>query len=149
MPLALGSATAPGTSHACLVFDWGILMPRLAKMPCSHSSSSGSTVGSRPVAAAMASRVRSSGVGPKPPVEITRSAVAIACLKESATSCRSSGKSVVRRTSTPSSVSARARSPLLVSRVQPLVSSLPILFLRSDLHSKLPLRKISTINGLE
>ncbi len=86
---------------------------------------SASTAGTSPMAAATASRVRSSGVGPRPPVDTTRSTAASASRKAAVTSARSSGTATMRRTLTPWSESARASSPPFVSRVSPAVSSLP------------------------
>ena len=74
----------------------------------------------------MPSRVRSSGVGPRPPLVTTRSTRPSAAVMASAMVSRSSGSCVMRRTSTPRSVSERARSPLLVSRVSPTSSSAPM-----------------------
>ena len=79
-----------------------------------------------PQTCAIASRVRSSGVGPRPPVVITRSASAERVAQgaghdlepvRAGPRCRS--------TSTPSAVSSRARSPELVSWVSPTSSSAP------------------------
>ena len=91
-PRLLASAVAPSISHACFRFASGISMPRRSNRPRSHASSSGSTVGSRPHAAAMASRVRSSGVGPRPPVETTRSAASSARWKADVTSAEIVGQ---------------------------------------------------------
>ena len=75
----------------------------------------------------MASRVRSSGVGPSPPVETTRSARSIPAANASRTIASRSGRAVSRSTSTPRVVRARASSPAFVSRVSPTVSSVPML----------------------
>ena len=102
-------------------------MSRRRQSSRSHASSAGSTTGVSPKAAAMASRVRSSGVGPRPPVETTRSARSRPARNASVTTSSRSGRAVIRRTRTPRSVSARASSPAFVSRVSPTVSSLPML----------------------
>ncbi len=73
VPFGLGRALAEGMSQACLRLISGKGSPRRAHRSRSHVSSSGSTAGVSPQAAASASRVRSSGVGPRPPVETTRS----------------------------------------------------------------------------
>ena len=74
VPFAFGSASADGMSQACLRLISGNGMPRRDQSPRSQASRSGSTAGVSPATAAIASRVRSSGVGPRPPVEMTRSA---------------------------------------------------------------------------
>ena len=74
VPFGLGSASADGIRQACLRLTSGKAIPRRSKRSRSHASISGSTVGSSPTSAATASRVRSSGVGPRPPVVTTRSA---------------------------------------------------------------------------
>ena len=91
VPFAFGRASADGISQACLRLISGIGMPRRDQRPRSHASRSGSTTGVSPSAAAIASRVRSSGVGPRPPVETTRSARSSAAAKASVTASRSSG----------------------------------------------------------
>ena len=74
VPFGLGSASADGISQACLRLISGKGRSRRRQSSRSHASSSASTSGVSPRAAAIASRVRSSGVGPRPPVETTRSA---------------------------------------------------------------------------
>ena len=74
VPFAFGSASADGMSQACLRFIAGMSIPRRAQSPRSHASRSASTAGVSPTTSAIASRVRSSGVGPRPPVDTTRSA---------------------------------------------------------------------------
>ena len=69
-----GRASADGISHACFRFSSGNGMPRRVHSSRSHDSVAGSTAGVSSHAAAIASRVRSSGVGPSPPVETTMSA---------------------------------------------------------------------------
>src|ERR1700733_3870522 len=55
----------------------------------------------RPVAAATASRVKSSSVGPRPPVRITIGTRAIASRIDAVSNSRSSPTIILRRTSTP------------------------------------------------
>ena len=74
VPLSFGRAAADGISQACLRFISGMAIPRRAQSSRSHASRPGSTTGVSPATSAIASRVRSSGVGPRPPVETTRSA---------------------------------------------------------------------------
>ena len=84
-----------------LEVDLGQRIPRRSKRPRSQASRSGSIAGTSPTAAATASRVRSSGVGPRPPVATTRSAAARASPNAPVTSARSSGSATIRRTATP------------------------------------------------
>ena len=127
VPFGFGMASADGIRQACLRLSSGKGMPRRLHSSRSHASRSGSTAGASPQAAAIASRVRSSGVGPSPPVETTRSARPRPAVNASVTAARSSGRAVSRPTRTPSPVSERASSPAFVSRVSPTVSSLPML----------------------
>ena len=126
VPFGLGIGVADGSSQACLRFIVGNSIPRRVQRPRSHSSSAGSTLGSSPTAAAMASRVRSSGVGPRPPVEMTTSDRLRPFSKASLTTSRRSGTAVRRPIRTPRWASSRAISPAFVSRVSPTVSSVPI-----------------------
>ena len=132
VPFAFGSASADGISQACFRLISGMAMPRLDQRPRSHDSSSGSTTGVSPVTAAIASRVRSSGVGPRPPVETTRSARSRASAKAWLTASRSSGSAWILVTVIPSAVRLRASSPAFVSRVSPTVNSLPMLRSSAD-----------------
>ena len=100
-------------------------MPRRSNRPLIQRSMSASTATVSPQTSAIASRVRSSGVGPSPPVVITRSACASASRSAPATTSRRSGRAEIRSTSTPSAVSSRAISPELVSWVSPTSSSAP------------------------
>ncbi len=126
VPLAFGMAVADGISHACFRFVAANGTFRRAKRSRSHVSRPASTDGVWPIAAAIDSRVRSSGVGPRPPVETTRSTSERAVTKASRTTDSSSGSAVTRRTSTPAAVRSAASSPALVSRVSPTVISEPI-----------------------
>ena len=126
VPLGLGSEVADGMTHACFTFTDGNGWPRRAQRPLSQSSVASSTDTVSSQTAATASRVRSSGVGPRPPVVTTRSARESAVRSASTTTSRSSGRSAIRETATPWATSERASSPLLVSVVSPTVSSEPI-----------------------
>ena len=127
VPFGLGNETADPISQACLRLSSGKGMSRRRHSSRSHASRSGSSSGVSSHTAAIASRVRSSGVGPRPPVEMTRSDRSSAAAKASVTATRSSGSAVSRVTRTPRPVSERAISPAFVSRVSPTVSSLPML----------------------
>ena len=127
VPFGFGSASADGIRQACLRLTSGKAIPRRSNRSRSHASISGSIVGSSPTSAAIASRVRSSGVGPSPPVVTTRSARPSAASSAPRTTSRSSGSACSRRTCTPRAVRSRASSPAFVSRVSPTVISLPTL----------------------
>ncbi len=73
VPRGLGMAWAEGMSMACLTLRSGKLKPREAKKSRRRCSVSTSTYISSPRARAMASRVKSSSVGPRPPVMRTMS----------------------------------------------------------------------------
>ncbi len=73
VPCGFGMASAEGMSQACLRLRSGIGAPRPANQSARSRSSLASTPGVSPRAAAIASRVRSSSVGPRPPVVTTRS----------------------------------------------------------------------------
>jgi hypothetical protein len=127
VPFGFGSAVADGMSHACFRLISGNRRLRRAQSSRSQRSIPASTAGSSPHAAAIDSRVRSSGVGPRPPVETTRSTRPRASAYARLTVARSSRSAVIRTTCTPSAVSDRASSPAFVSRVSPTVSSVPML----------------------
>ena len=74
----------------------------------------------------MTSRVRSSCVGPSPPVEMTRSARPQAILNAAMLSARSSATVVWKPTGMPISASRRLSHWQFVSRFCPLVNSLPM-----------------------
>ena len=73
VPSGFGSARAEGMSQACFVLRSGMVRPRPANHARRSASSTASTAGVSPSAAAIASRVRSSSVGPRPPVATTSS----------------------------------------------------------------------------
>ena len=68
VPCGLGINWDDGIKKACLMLWDGMEMPRLWKYRCSSLRASSCTVGVSPRAMATPSRVRSSWVGPKPPV---------------------------------------------------------------------------------
>ncbi len=115
-----------GCARPACRFISGKGSPRRFHSARSQRSSPGSTTGVSPHTAAMASRVRSSGVGPRPPVEITRSARSRALANASRTTSRTSGTATRRSMATPAAVRPRASSPAFVSRVSPTVSSAPM-----------------------
>ncbi len=82
-------------------------------------------------AAAIASRVTSSGVPPSPPVTITKSAFADSARTNSAIRSISSGSDAISVTVTPSSSSCCASHAAFVLTVSPERSSLPIVMIEA------------------
>src|SRR6478609_6475635 len=126
VPLGFGSIAADAMRHACFTFTDGNGCRRRVHSPSSQARVGGSTSSGSPHSSATDSRVRSSGVGPSPPVVTTRSARVRASRSAATTTGWSSGRFATRSTVTPFATSDRARSPLLVSVVSPTVSSVPI-----------------------
>ena len=73
VPRGLGRIVPEGMIVACLMLRAGMSLPRPAKKARSVAAAPGSTRASSPTARAMASRVMSSSVGPRPPVQMTTS----------------------------------------------------------------------------
>ena len=71
VPLGLGMDRADGMRVACLMLEAGISRPIAANMARRSPKSSGETDIFSPSTRATASRVRSSWVGPRPPVAST------------------------------------------------------------------------------
>ena len=69
VPTGFGSTSALGMTQACLAFRSGISKPRWAKNSRMLGDERFIDCGVSPARAAMASRVRSSSVGPMPPVQ--------------------------------------------------------------------------------
>jgi hypothetical protein len=72
VPTGFSRASPEGMSQACLRFASGIERPRASKRRAAARGTS-STEGVSPTTAEIASRLRSSSVGPRPPPTITRS----------------------------------------------------------------------------
>lgn len=126
VPRALNSTSEPLGNIACTRFRSGRGRFRFLKIPsmCRHDGSWYSS--GAPASSARISRVRSSSVGPNPPVLMTRPALRLAIEKQSRLAARSSAMVVCQPTSIPCSASSRLSQALLVSRLRPEVSSLPI-----------------------
>ena len=128
VPFGLGRAVARRDEPRLLEIDSGNGSPRRAHSARSQRSRTGSTTGVSPQTGAMASRVRSSGVGPRPPVETTRSDPLQAGRERLGDDLQS-----IRQRRDPPDRDARRRSasgrapPAFVSRVSPTVSSEPML----------------------
>ena len=90
VPCGLGTTRLPAGNIAWISFCGGIGRPRRANIARMCSKRRRSSCSGRPVAWASASRVRSSAVGPSPPVASTTSARPIAWRKTSALGSNSS-----------------------------------------------------------
>src|SRR5215211_4086322 len=97
-----------------------------AKRARSSSASSGTGSCGTPNAAATASRVRSSGVPPRPPVTTTTSAPSACSRRNGATRSTASGTAAMSSTRRPSCSSRRASHVAFVFATSPETSSLPI-----------------------
>ena len=109
VPRGLGIARADGISIACFRFCSGMEMPRLRKCSLSSLSSSSCKRISSPSTLAIASRVRSSWVGPRPPVLRMTRERSRACLKAWERWSRSSPIWLVCRTCRPRRASWETR----------------------------------------
>ena len=109
LPLAFGITSAPSITSAWRALFSGIDMRRAANRLYIAVRISASLRSPTPSAAAAASRVRSSSVGPSPPEKITMSARAIAIRAAPVRSSRLSPTMVLNATETPSSFSRAVR----------------------------------------
>ena len=126
VPTRLGSISAPRGNRAWTRFRSAMGRFRRANIARMASSASGSSTSGTPATRASASRVRSSWVGPSPPLIRTRSARPVATLKAATFSSRSSPSVVWKWTGTPTAASPRLNHWLFVSSDCPLTISLPI-----------------------
>ena len=126
VPLRLGMNSAEGISQACLTLCEGMFCPRLRKYCRSSWTMSSWTLGVSPKAAATASRVRSSCVGPSPPVVKMMSERSSPIWKACVSCARSSPTSVTHCSVIPNGGSRVAIQPALVSLSSPMSSSVPI-----------------------
>ena len=126
VPIGLASGSLPAGNSACTRLRSGIARPRCWKNRSMNSSDGSWSTSSTPASCARASRVRSSSVGPSPPVISTMSARSAAMRNAWTFSSRSSATVVCQWTGMPSSASSRLSHWLLVSSFCPLVSSVPM-----------------------
>src|SRR5579883_3464632 len=115
LPLGLGSTTAPSITSACWWLFGVIVEPRAAKRSSSFLRSSGSRRSPTPRASATAWRVRSSSVGPSPPIKTMMSVRCKAFLATETRRSRLSPTMVWSTTSTPSRFRRTVRNRELVS----------------------------------
>src|SRR5687768_9233105 len=125
VPLGFGSAFPPAGTSACLRLPSGMCNRRCSKRRRIAASTDASLTSARPSTTATASRVRSSAVGPSPPVEITTSARESAVLNAPASASGSSPTTPLKRTSIPSAFSLSVRCSELVSMRCGVSNSLP------------------------
>ena len=105
--------------------DLGHLPAALREALLDRRDDAGSSSSGRPSASATTSRVRSSSVGPRPPVRITRSSACSACTKCARSSARSSPTIALKATSMPRPFSTSVMVSELVSVRVGVSSSLP------------------------
>ena len=127
VPVGLGRISDPSGMSAWMRLRSGMGRLRRAKRASIIRRASSSWTRPTPAAFASASRVRSSCVGPSPPLETTSSERPEAALKAAMLSSRSSPSTVVNRTGTPRPASRVQSHWPLVSSFSPLVSSLPMI----------------------
>ena len=144
---SLADCISFGVAPAVVLFIWGIGRFRLAYQPRSTSSSSGRTVIVSPSAAEIASRVRSSSVGPRPPVTMTTSERSSACWTVALSRPMLSPTWVTKKRSMPRPVSCWARYCELVSRISPSSSSVPTAIISAFNHG-LPTQSEAFKRGL-
>ena len=125
VPLWLTMNCAEGIRCACLTLWAGISWPRLRNHWRRFASSAACTAGVSPRAAATASRVRSSCVGPSPPVVKMMSERSIPRRKASASLGRSSPMMLTHCNRMPRAGSRPAIQLALVSVSSPISSSVP------------------------
>ncbi len=120
---------APRGIKACDSTAGGILRPilRARSRMCSRTGSL--SCNGRLSTVATALRVRSSGVGPRPPIKMTASARSSARRSASAMASLASPTVTCQPTRTLTSSRARARKAKLVSTVRPERTSLPIVMI--------------------
>src|SRR6266536_3056453 len=126
VPTGLSIVWAPSGTSACFRFICAMrAMPARAKRSRSHCSISGWRTRRTPATAAIASRVTSSCVGPRPPVRITASARASASWTAVPIRPSLSPTTVCRRQSQPTSASRRLIQDALELTIWPSSSSVP------------------------
>ena len=126
VPKRFGTTVAPRGKRACLALFGVISRPSFRKRSRMASSEGSCSSSGTPMAAATTSAVRSSSVGPRPPLITTRSEREVVSCSAAARSSRSSATSVLRRAMTPRSQSRSMSQTELVSRICPVRSSSPV-----------------------
>ena len=138
VPPGLSSGSAPSGTIACRTFTSGISRPKLRKRPWMARRISSLRCSLRPSRSATASRVRSSSVGPSPPLEITSGTRSSASRNAALNSSRSSPTIVLRTTSMPRRFSSSVRKRELVSSRSGVSSSEPTAMISAFISSKIP-----------
>ena len=126
VPKRFAMTVAPRGKRACLALLGVISRPNLRKRSRMASSDGRSSSSGTPMAAATTSAVRSSSVGPRPPLMTTRSERPVVSRMAESRSSRSSETSVFRRAMTPRSQSRSMSQAELVSTICPVRSSSPV-----------------------
>jgi hypothetical protein len=125
VPRGFSSTSAPSGTMAWRRLSAGISRLKLRKRASIARTTASSRRKGRPSSSATVSRVRSSSVGPRPPLAMTTGTRLSASRKAAARSSRLSPTIVLRRTSMPSLLSSSVRKRELVSRRSGVSSSEP------------------------
>ena len=124
--MGFGMTSADGISVACLTFVAGIRIPRPSNWRLRWASRSSCTSILSPMTAAIDSLVRSSEVGPSPPVVNVTSDLRQARPTASSSLPGWSPTLVAQTRSTPIFASSSARYAAFVSTISPMRSSVPM-----------------------
>ena len=119
----------------------GMRRPRPENIPMMRSSISSSASSGTPITAAMASRVRSSCVGPRPPQQMTASLRSSASVRHDTMRSRLSPTLVWKNVSMPDSASCSPIHDELVSVICPSRSSVPMATTSVRMAGTLPARR--------
>src|SRR6185436_15326151 len=125
VPRVCGITSAPTGTMAWRRLLAAMYRPRDSNIPAITAATSSSSTSCTPITSAMASRVRSSCVGPRPPHTITASAVANVWRSAVTTRPRLSPTFTCSRESMPFAARCSPSHALLVSTICPSSSSVP------------------------
>ena len=126
-PMGLGSASADGIAQRLAQVGLGHRAEGREALPQLRLEQRGPATSASPSASARPSRVRSSWVGPRPPVATTSGARRAPRRRHAAIAARSSGSVRMPRSGIPRRASDDPRKAALVSTVSPASSSEPML----------------------
>ena len=146
-PTGLMRTSAPAGMSACFICATVGVRPQADSRADILSSASDRRRSGRRVTAATASRVRSSDVGPKPPVTIITSARVAATRSVSAISSSSSPTTDLHRTSTPRDPSRADKKREFVSRRPPMSNSEPIAMISPRFIARMLASDIRRVNS--
>ena len=137
VPVGLGNTSAPCGNSACLRLLTPKLRPRARSLASRSASTSGRSSKGTPKQAAKVSVVRSSGVGPKPPVQISSRLRSAASKTASRKRSGLSPTTPWRKWGMPSEASDSASQRALPLRMLPSSSSVPMQRISQPLRGEL------------